>query len=299
MRLSLSTLIVLLASLVIVASSLFTVYQTDKSIILRLGKLQTETLDGKEVPRVYGPGLHFKLPFFDDVQTFDTRINMLYVESSRVTTDEQKDVLVDFYVQWKIDNFNLFYLSTNGNKFKARDLLEQKIIAILKAEFGRRKIKDVVSYERAALMEIIRKQGNERAKRDLGIKVVDVRIKRVDFPDEVISTSVYPRMRSERERSAAEIRSEGRSSAIVIRADADKEKRLLLANAEKESKSIRGEGDAQALKIYAGSYGKNIEFFEFFRSLEAYQNTFSNKNDILVLKPEGDFFKYFKLVEKK
>lgn len=295
MRLSLSTIIVLFVGLIILSSSLFTVYQTDKAIILRLGKLKNHVKDGNELPIVYEPGLHFKLPIIDEVKNFDTRINMLEVQSSRITTDEQKDVLVDFYVKWKIDDFNLFYLSTNGNKFKARDLLEQKIIGILKAEIGSRKIKDVVSGERAELMEAIRKDGNDKAKRDLGIEVVDVRFKRVDFPDEVVKTSVYPRMRAERQRAAAEIRSTGRSQAIVIRADADKSKRVLLANAEKDAKRIRGEGDAAALKIYANSYGKNIEFFEFFRTLEAYQNTFKNKSDVLVIKPEGDFFKYFKL----
>jgi membrane protease subunit HflC len=202
-------------------------------------------------------------------------------------------------VQWKIDDFDMFFLRTDGSKFKAKSLLEQKVVSILKAEFGRRKIQDVVSGERSELMEVIRKVANERAKKDLGLSVVDVRIKRIDFPDEVVESSIYPRMRAERERAASEIRSEGRSLAIVIRADADKKRLVLLADADKDAKLIRGDGDAKASKLYADSYGKAPEFFEFLRSLEAYKNTFSSKNDILVIKPDGEFFKYFKSGDKR
>lgn len=296
MKLSVKASLIALVLAILISTSVYTVFQTEKAIILRLGKLVKDPKT--KTPKVYGPGLNFKLPLIDDVQKFDTRINMLDVQSSRITTDEQKDLLVDFYVQWKIDDFDLFYLRNNGNKLKAKSLLEQKVVSILKAEFGQRKIQDVVSGERSELMEAIRTVANDRAKKDLGISVIDVRIKRIDFPDEVVESSIYPRMRAERERAASEIRSEGRSLAIVIRADAEKKRRVLLATADKDAKLLRGNGDAQATKIYAEAYGKSPEFFEFLRSLDAYKNTFNSKSDMLVIKPDGEFFKYFKISDR-
>ncbi|MGD0465462.1 MAG: protease modulator HflC [Gammaproteobacteria bacterium] len=287
---------ILLISLIIgsfLLFSLYTVYETDRVIILRLGKL---VQDSNNKPLIVGPGLHIKWPFIDEIRSFDTRLNMLDIKSSRIVTSEKKDVLVDFYVEWKIEDLELFYTRTEGNKAKAEILLSQKSIDGLRAEFGRSTIKDVVSGTRLELMEKLRKFTDENAA-TLGIAVIDVRIKRIDLPDEV-SGAVYERMRSERNRVASELKAKGEAEAIVIRANAEQKKRILLAEAEQGAKRIRGAGEAEASKIYAKAYEQAPQFFEFYRSLNAYKKVFSNKNDILVLKPESDFFKYFNSVNK-
>jgi modulator of FtsH protease HflC len=268
--------------------STYTVYETDRAIVLRLGKL---SYNSDKKPIIINPGLHVKLPFLDEVRTFDTRLNMLDIKSSRIVTNEKKDVLVDFYVEWQIDNLSLFYTRTEGNKAKAETLLSQKCIDGLRAEFGRSTIQEVVSGVRVELMEKLKKSTDEHAT-NLGIKVIDVRIKRIDLPDEV-SGAVYDRMSSERARVASELKAKGAANAIVIRANADKTKRILLAEAKQKAQHIRGGGDAEAIKIYAKAYQNAPQFFEFYRSLEAYKKIFSNKNDILVLKPESELFKYF------
>lgn len=281
--------------LIFLSFSLYTVYETNKAIVLRLGKLLH---DNNNKLLVVEPGLHIKLPFIDDVRYFDTRLNILDIKSSRIVTNEKKDVLVDFYVEWKIDNLELFYTRTEGSKSTAEVLLSQKSIDGLRAEFGRSSIKDLVSGTRIEVMEKLRKFTDEHAAA-LGISVVDVRIKRIDLPDEV-SEAVYARMRSERIRVASELKAKGEAEAIVIRANADQKKRILLADAEKEAKRIRGEGDAEASKIYAKSYSQAPQFFELYRSLGAYKRIFdNNKKDILVLKPDSDFFKYFNSINKQ
>ena len=280
--------------LCLILLSAFTVYETDKAILVRLGDLVIDSAENK--PKVFSPGLHFKIPFIDEVRNFDTRLNMLDIKSSRIFTVEQKYVLVDFFVQWKIEDLALFYTRTNGRQAKAEALLEQKVVSGLRAEFGRRTIREVVSGERVELMEKLRKTTDENAEH-LGISVVDVRVKRIDLPDEV-SGSVYDRMRSERERVASEIRAEGRAGAINKRAGAEKDRRILLAEAQRSAKNIKGEGDSKAIAVYANVYNQAPEFFAFYRSLEAYKNTFQNKNDILVLKPDSEFFKFFKGVDK-
>ena len=268
--------------------SLYTVYETDKVIVLRLGKL----LHGSNnKPLIIGPGLHIKWPFIDDIRSFDTRLNMLDIKSSRIVTNEKKDVLVDFYVEWRIDDLELFYTRTEGNKAKAETLLSQKGIDGLRAEFGRSSIQEVVSGVRVELMDKLRKSTDEHAA-NLGITVIDVRIKRIDLPDEV-SGAVYDRMSSERARVASELKAKGEANAIVIRANADKTKRILLAEANQEAKHIRGNGDAEASRIYAKAYQQSPQFYELYRSLEAYKKVFDNKSDILVLKPDSEFFKYF------
>jgi len=268
--------------------SLYTVYETDKVIVLRLGKL----LHGNNnKPLIIGPGLHIKWPFIDDIRSFDTRLNMLDIKSSRIVTNEKKDVLVDFYVEWRIDDLELFYTRTEGNKAKAETLLSQKGIDGLRAEFGRSSIQEVVSGVRVELMDKLRKSTDEHAA-NLGITVIDVRIKRIDLPDEV-SGAVYDRMSSERARVASELKAKGEANAIVIRANADKTKRILLAEANQEAKHIRGNGDAEASRIYAKAYQQSPQFYELYRSLEEYKKVFDNKSDILVLKPDSEFFKYF------
>lgn len=268
----------------------FVVYETDKALIEFLGKLE---IDGTtQNVKVYNPGLHFKFPIVQDVKPFDMRLKVLDSQSSRITTKEKKDVLVDFYVLWQINDLSLYYTRTSGNRIKAEQLLRQKIIADLKAEFGRHTVQEVVYGERLELMFKLREE-IESTTKNMGISVIDVRIKRIDLPDEV-RDSVYNRMRAERERVASEIRATGRAEAVKIHAFAEKEKRIILAHALKEAKRIKGEGDAIVTKIYSDAYNLDPEFYSFYRSLEAYRNAFSKKSDVMVITPDGEFFKFFK-----
>ena len=270
--------------------SLFSVYETDQALLIRLGKITTDK-QGKAA-NMYGPGLHCKLPIIDQVLQFDMRLNTLGIKKSRITTLEKKDVLVDYFVQWRIQDLELYYNRTDGgNRVKAELLLEKKAISSLISEFGRLTIKEVVSGERVELMERIRKVTDMSAQ-NMGITVLDVRIKRIDLPEEV-SESVYHRMRAERQRKANSFRASGEKAAILIRAEADKRARVMLAEASRESKRICGEGDAQAVAIYAAAYNQSPDFYEFYRSMQAYKKTFQTTNNIFILKPEGDFFKYF------
>lgn len=269
---------------------IFIIYETDKAIIENLGRLE---IDSKtNLAKIYEPGIHFKVPIFQVVRTFDMRLKVLDIQCSRITTKEKKDVLVDFYILWQIKDLPLYYTRTGGYRTKAEQLLKQKVIADLKAEFGRHTIQEVVYGERLELMFRLREE-IEVNTRGIGISVIDVRIKRIDLPDEV-RDSVYKRMRAERERVASETRANGRSDAIKINALADKDKRIILAKALRDSKRIKGEGDAEAAKIYADAYNLEPEFYEFYRTLEAYKNSFYKKEDLLVITPDGDFFKYFK-----
>lgn len=272
----------------IVALSFFTVYQTDLAFVLRFQKIKTNA-EGNSI--VYKPGMHFKVPLIDDVIRFDTRATIFDIKASRITTVEKKDLLVDYYVLWRIKDIALYYNRTQGIKSKTETLLEQKANAVLKIEFGRLNIKEVVSSARNELMERLRVRTRENAD-DLGIEVIDVRIKRIDLPKEV-SDSVYTRMRAERERIANSFRADGEKDSITLRADADRQKVIILSTAEKEANRIRGEGDAKALEIYAAAYNRSPQFYEFYKSMEAYKASFKDKDDILILKPEGEFFKYF------
>jgi membrane protease subunit HflC len=283
-----SVLISAAIAIVIVAFTFFTVYETDLAFIARFGKIKTDAAS-KSV--VYQPGMHMKIPLIDDVIRFDTRLTILDIKASRITTVEKKDLLVDYYVLWRIKDIALYYNRTQGIKSKTEALLEQKANAVLKIEFGRLNIKEVVSSARSELMDNLRRITNENAD-DLGIEVVDVRVKRIDLPKEV-SNSVYTRMRAERERKANSFRGEGEKDAIGLRADADRQRVIIISTAEKEAERIRGEGDAKALEIYASAYNRSPQFYEFYRSLQAYKSSFKDKEDILILKPEGEFFKYF------
>ncbi len=280
--------LILVVVLAIASLSLFTVYETDLAMILRFRKIST---DGDDKSIVCKPGLHVKAPFIDDVVRFDMRSNIKDITASRITTIEKKDVWVDYYVLWRIEDIAQYYKRTQAVRSKAEALLEYKANAVLKIEIGQLTIKEVVSSARSQLMERLRVTTNNNAD-DLGIEVIDVRIKRIDLPKEV-SDSVYTRMRAERQRIANTFRADGEKESITIRADADRRKAVILATAEQEAKKLRGEGDATALDIYAKSANKAPQFFEFYRSIEAYKQSFKDRNDILVLKPEGEFFKYF------
>lgn len=276
-------------SLAIATSFMFTVYETDRSLVLRLGKIK---MDAEGKPKVYDPGLNFKLPFIDSVRNFDLRLQTIDIQSSRIVTNEKKDVMVDLFVKYRINDLGTYFVRTGGNRSKAEALLKQKIVDGVRAEFGLRTIKQVVSGERDELMQSILREANASA-RSLGIDVIDTRVKRIDLPREV-SNAVYQRMRTERERIAAEHRARGQSKAEVIRAEADAQVTVMLSTAEQQSKTLRGQGDAEAAHIYASSYNQDPEFYEFMRSLEAYSKTFSEGQDVFVLKPESEFFHFFK-----
>jgi membrane protease subunit HflC len=277
----------IIALMLFVSASVFTVQEYERGIMLRLGKMVGT--DGK--PTEFGPGLHFKLPFLDTVYLFDARLQTLEIQETTIVTVEKKHVIVDLFVKWRIDDFGKFFTSTNGNYSRAQKLLQEKIIDGVRAEFGRRTIREVVSGERREVMEQLSQEAEKNAQ-VLGIQVVDARVKRIDLPPEV-SSNVFDRMRSERQRVAAEHRAEGQAKGEIIKAKADAKVTVILATAEQEATRLRGEGDAESSRIYANAYNKNPEFYRFIRSLEAYTETFKNKQDILVLEPDSDFFRYF------
>lgn len=278
----------LIAAGVFFMSGLFVINQYERAIVLRLGKIE---VDGNNQPVIRQPGLNFKIPFITTARIFDIRLQTLDIESSRIVTLEKKDLLVDYYIKWKITNLPTFFKSTGGNIVRIQTLIEQKANDGIRAEFGKRTIKEVVSGERRDIMQILRKIVDSNAE-SLGVDVIDVRIKRIDLPTEVSST-VFARMRSERQRIATQHRAEGRATAEAIRAQADAEVTILKATANSKSKQIRGAGDAKAAQIYADAYEQDAEFYSFYRSMRAYSNAFTSKQDLLVLDPANKFFKHF------
>ncbi|MDX1706726.1 protease modulator HflC [Pseudidiomarina sp.] len=291
----------LIAILVIIAlalgvSSLFVVKEGQRAIVVQFGKVQRDADTGE--PMVFKPGLHFKLPFIEQVKRLDARFKTLDGDPDRFITSEKKDLIVDTYVKWRISDFATYYLSTNGgNQQQAEALLTRRVSSGLRAEFGNRTIKEIVSGERDDLMREALIRGADSA-RELGIEVIDVRVMQINLPDEV-SQSIFQRMRAERQAVATEHRSEGREQAEFIRADVDARVTVMLADAERESREIRGEGDAEAAGIYANAYSRDTEFYAFIRSLEAYKASFAGGNDVLVLDPSSDFFRYLKDISGK
>lgn len=267
---------------IVVLLSMYTVDQREKGLLLRLGEIQNANI---------GPGLHFKIPFINNVLLFDARILTLDAQPENFLTSEKKNVTVDFFVKWRILDTAQYYRSTRGEERNAMARLAQIIKDRLRNEFGKRTIQQAVSGERGEIMEILQDSANSVAK-DLGIDVVDVRISRIDLPEKV-SASVYERMRSERERVAREFRARGMESSERIRATADRERTVILANAYRDAELIQGEGDAKSAEIYAKAYNANPEFYAFTRSLNAYTSTFNDQSDMLVLEPDSDFFRYF------
>ncbi|MEW6313489.1 MAG: protease modulator HflC [Pseudomonadota bacterium] len=273
-----------IVGLLVASMALFTVDQRESAIVFRLG----EIIDVKK-----DAGLYAKTPLLDRVRYFDTRVlTMDTSEPERFITSEKKNVLVDWFVKWRIVDVKQYWISVRGDEAQAATRLQQTINDSLRAEFGKRTIHDVVSGERDKIMDLMREKANEDASK-IGVQVLDVRIKRVDLPQEV-SESVYRRMESERKRVANELRSTGSAESEKIRADADKQREIIIAQAYRDAQRIKGEGDAKAAAIYAGAYGQNSEFFSFYRSLEAYRRTFKERSDVLVLDPSSDFFKYLK-----
>ncbi|QPG05895.1 protease modulator HflC [Salinimonas marina] len=282
-------LVIVLILLVALASgSLFVVREGERSIVIQFGKVQRDGDTGDT--RVFEPGLHFKLPFIDSVKTLDARIQTLDDAPDRFVTSEKKDLIVDSYVKWKIDDFARYYLSTGGNKMQAEALLKQKVNNGLRSEFGTRTIRQIVSGERSALMNQAMEQASTSSD-ELGIEIVDVRVKQINLPTEV-SNSIFQRMRAERAAVAREHRSEGQEQAEVIRADIDAKVTVMLADAKRNARQVRGEGDAAAAQIYASAYSQNADFYRFLRSMDAYRNSFDSKQDILVIEPDSEFFRY-------
>jgi modulator of FtsH protease HflC len=273
-----------LVVLIVASLSMFIVDQRQNSVVFRLG----EVVDVKTKP-----GLYFKLPVLDNVRNFDVRILTIdTADTERFLTSEKKNVLVDLFVKWRIVDVRLYYVSVQGNEAFAQTRLLQTINGGLRAEFGNRTVHEVVSGERDKIMDLMREKANEDAKK-IGVEVIDVRLKRVDLPQEV-SVDVYRRMEAERKRVANELRSTGAAESEKIRADADRQREVIVAQAYRDAQRIKGEGDAKAAAIYARAYEGNGEFYAFYRSLEAYKESFRGRNDVLVIEPNSEFFKYFK-----
>jgi len=274
----------LIVILIVSTLSLFVVDQRQNAIVFRLG----EVVDVKKEP-----GLYFKVPLLDNVRYFDVRILTIdTAEPERFLTSEKKNVLVDLFVKWRITDVRQYYVSVQGNEPAAQTRLLQTINDGLRAEFGNRTVHDVVSGERDKIMNFMRDKANEDAK-SIGVEVLDVRLKRVDLPQEV-SVDVYRRMEAERKRVANELRSTGAAESEKIRADADRQREVIIAEAYRDAQRIKGEGDARATAIYARAYEQNPEFYAFYRSLEAYKASFRGRNDVLVLEPSSEFFKYLR-----
>ena len=270
--------------MIVAAMTLFTVDQRQYALIFQLGEI-------KEV--VKEPGLTFKWPLIQNVRFFDKRILTLdSAEPERFLTAEKKPVLVDSFVKWRIDDVKRYYISVNGDETVAKTRLSQTVNAGLREEFGKRTVHDVVSGERDKIMADVQRKADADM-RNMGVQIIDVRLKRVDLPPEV-SESVYRRMETERKRVANELRSQGAAEAEKIKADADRQREVIVAEAYRDAQKIKGEGDAKAAAIYAGAFNQNPEFYSFYRSLEAYRQSFKSKSDVLVVEPNSDFFKYLK-----
>jgi modulator of FtsH protease HflC len=291
--------LILVAILVAVGlSSVFVVDEGERAIVSRFGEVLKDEVDSKAVTRVYEPGLHVKIPFIDKIRLLDARIQTLDGAADRFVTSEKKDLMVDSYVKWRIRDFEKYYLSTNGGiKANAESLLQRKINNDLRTEFGRRTIKEIVSGSRDELQNDALRNASESAK-DLGIEVVDVRVKQINLPANV-SNSIYQRMRAERQAVAKEHRAQGKEQSEIIRATIDASVTVKIADAERKALTIRGEGDALAAKIYADAYNKDAEFYAFLRSLEAYRASFDGNTDVMVLEPDSEFFRYMKSVKPK
>jgi len=277
-------LVGLVIVLVVMSLSLFTVDVRQNAIVFRLGE---------PVQVITKPGLYVKAPLLDNVRLFDVRILTLDPdEPERFITSEKKNVLVDSFVKWRIIDVVQYYISVNGDEARAKIRLAQTVNDNLRAEFGKRTIHDVVSGEREHIMELMRSKVDADA-RKIGVQVLDVRLKRVDLPQEV-SDAVYRRMEAERKRVANELRSMGFAEAEKIRADADRQREVTIAEAYRDAQRIKGQGDGRASASYAAAFQQNPEFYAFYRSLEAYRQSFHTKSDVMVLEPTSDFFKFFK-----
>ncbi|MDY6942714.1 MAG: protease modulator HflC [Pseudomonadota bacterium] len=269
-------------ALVVLVSSVYIVDIRERAILLRLGEMVVE-----DAPT----GLNWKIPVVDTVRKFDKRLQTLDINPERFLTLEKKNLIVDFYVKWLIDDVGQYYRATGGSQLVAAQRLEQIVKDGLRSEFGKRTVQEAVSGERAEIMDVITVNANKQVEA-LGVSVREVRIKRMDLPNEV-STSVFARMEAERARTAKELRAEGREQAERIRSEADRRREVILAEAYRDGEKIRGKGDATAAEIYARAYGSDPEFYSFYRSMSAYRESMARGDNVLVMEPEGQFFRYF------
>ncbi|MBA1275533.1 protease modulator HflC [Stutzerimonas azotifigens] len=279
---SLTALIVGVVLALVLWNSFYIVSQTERAVMLRFGRIVEPDVQ---------PGLHMKIPYVNSVRKFDARLMTLDSTTSRFLTLEKKALMVDAYAKWRVDDAERFYTATSGMKQIADERLSRRLEAALRDQFGKRTLHESVSGQRDELMAQVTASLNRAAQQELGIEVVDVRVKAIDLPREV-NRSVFERMSSEREREAREHRAKGKELAEGIRADADRQRRVLLAEAFREAEEMRGDGDARAAAIYAQAYGQDREFYAFHRSLQAYRESFSSKEDVLVLDPSSEFFRY-------
>ena len=281
--------ITLLVVLILLSMATYTVDQREHAIVFRLGEIIAVNEE---------PGLYFKAPLVDNVKYYDKRI-LTYETTTpdRFITNEKKNVLVDSFIKWRIIDPGKFYVSVNGDERQAERRLTQTVNDGLRAEFGKRTIQEVVSGERSEIMDIIKERA-DRESNNIGIEILDVRLRRVDLPKEV-SDSVYQRMEAERKSVANELRSEGFAESEKIKANAEKQKEIIITDAYREAQKIKGQGDAKAARVYSDVFSKNKEFYDFYRSLEAYRNSVNSKEDILVLDPNTEFFKYLQPRLKK
>lgn len=274
--------IIVLGLVLLVSSSVFIVREAQVGVLFQLGRIVRT-----DIP----PGVHLKIPLIQDVRIFDSRILTLDSQPERYLTSEKKDVNVDFFAKWRIDDVGRYYTTTSGDELQAMQRLNPIIKEALRNQINQRTLQETVSDARSGMTEALVATASEGA-RSLGIEVVDVRIKRIDLPEEV-SESVYNRMRAERSRVANELRSQGVEASETIRANADRERQVILANAERDAQRVRGEADARATEIYAEAYGRDPEFYAFHRSLESYRAAFQNGDAVMVLDPDSEFFRYF------
>ena len=279
-------IVLVVISAILFSASIFFVNEKEKAILLRLG--QIERAD-------YEPGIHFQIPFVNNVKRFDGRILTLDATPARYLTSEKKNVIVDSFVLWRIADVSTYYRSTGGNEARAQARIAQFVKDGLRGEFGKRTIQEVVSGDRDILVEEMLQSANDVAA-GFGIDIVSVRIKRIDLPNDV-SSSVYSRMEAERERVAKELRSQGEEEAEKIRSNADRQRTIILADAKREAEMLRGEGDAKSTEIYATAYNQDAEFYSLYRRLTAYKNIFTEQ-DLLVIEPKGDFFERFGAISK-
>jgi membrane protease subunit HflC len=279
-----SILIGLVVLLAVVSNSLYVVNERERAVLLKFGEVVSTDIQ---------PGLHFKIPIVNDVRRFESRLITLDSSPQRYLTAEKKALIVDSFVKWQVADAGKYYTATGGDEFSANSLLASRVDNGLRNKFGERTVYEVVSGERDSLMAEITKELDDIALNELGIHVLDVRVKGIDLPPEV-SNAVYSRMSTEREREARDHRSRGRELAEGIEADADRQNTVIEANAYREAQQIRGEGDAVAAEIYANAFNQDQEFYTFYRSIAAYKSSFAGKEDLLVIDPESDFFRYLK-----
>ena len=267
---------------IVLSNSVYVISETQRGVLLKFGEVVKSDLE---------PGLHFKTPFVNSVRKFDGRILTVDSTPERFFTQEQKQLIVDSYAKFRVVDTSKYYTATSGEEFRAAALLSQRINDDLRNQVAGRTVQEVVSGERDQLMEAVKARLNETVLAELGIEVIDVRVKKIDLPNEV-SQSVYRRMNAEREKEARELRSEGKEIAEGMRAEADRKVTVIEAEAVRDAEIIRGDGDATATRIYADSFNRDPEFYAFTRSLNAYQQTFSTGSDIMLLQPDSQFFQY-------